>query len=239
MNRIILLIFVGFVVFSCEKGLQSSRYKPKFTSEWNTVEQKILDTWKQSKVDSTAWQMPGSLQLPLTYFSIHPDRNVLFGWDTYFTNEGLLFVDSFKVYARNAVENQFAEIEQIGYVPNSSEPWGINRSQPPYLSMSVRRIYETDLADKEWLAKAFGFLKKEYTFWTDTSSSAIETHKTPVLGLQRYSNCAGKEELLKFYDEIKHRFDFPDSLSDDKKIALANAWMTEAESGMGKKGGKP
>lgn len=229
MNKVVLLAGLLIFMINCMKTEDHTNYSPKFQDDWNEVEQRILKTWSSSKVDSTTRQMPGSLELPFEYFSIHEDINVLYCWDTYFTNAGLLLIDSFAIFAKNAVDNQFAEIEQIGFVPNASEPWGLNRSQTPFLSMMVREIYESGLADKNWLLLAFEMLQKDYLFWTDTSANAIEDHNTTIAGLQRFYHHATEEELLEFYDVLAPRFYLSDSLPNEEKLKMGEAWLSEAE----------
>jgi alpha,alpha-trehalase len=219
-----------FVLSACDFQKQPQIYEPKFQKEWDQVGSMILNTWYRSKVGPATPRMEGSLHLPLPYFGIHANRNVLFCWDTYFTNAGLLLIDSLAVYAKNAVENQFAEIQQIGYVPNASEPWAHNRSQTPFLSLMVREIYETPgLADKEWLANAYEMLKKDYHFWTDTSANAIENHTTEIPGLQRFFHHASDTELLAFFKQIQPRFQFPEDLPPGEKLKIASNLMAEAE----------
>ena len=232
MKNYLFTIGVLILLSSCIPNGGNGKYVPKYANIWRKVEQEILSTWTHSKVDSSVRQAPGSLILPKSYFSIQENRNVLFGWDTYFTNAGLLLVDSFAVYAKNAVENQFAEIEQAGYVPNSSEPWAFNRAQTPFLSMMVKEVYENGMADKDWLKKAYNILLQDYHFWTDTSPSAIEDHTTSIDGLQRFGQHATNEELIRFYGIIAPRFGFSGSIPDIEKIEIGKAWMAEAESGM-------
>ncbi|MFT7606532.1 MAG: alpha,alpha-trehalase [Saprospiraceae bacterium] len=225
------ILFGGLLVLmtTCNKTENHSDYSPKFQNSWSKVEERILETWGASKVDSTNRQMPGSLEIPYEYFSIYEGVNVLYCWDTYFTNAGLMLVDSFAEYAKNAVDNQFAEIEQIGFVPNASEPWGLNRSQTPFLSMMVREVYENGLADKDWLLSAYEMLEKDYLFWTDTAAIAIEDHNTSIAGLQRFYHHATEKELLDFYKVLAPRFDLSDSLSKEEKLKMGEAWLSEAE----------
>ena len=208
------------------------KYISEFSAEWEKVNSKMMQSWHQSKVDSASWKMTGSLDLPVPFLSIKQGRNVLFYWDTYFTNAGLLLVDSLSMYAKNAVENQFAEVEQVGYVPNASEPWAINRSQTPFLSMMAREAYENNNLGKTWLQHAYDQLLKEYEFWTDSTDDAIENHTTSIKGLQRFYHHATDEELLTFYGQIAPRFGFTDEVPEKEKLALAEAWLSEAETGM-------
>lgn len=229
MKWLTLLVSLLILFTNCKNAKQDLSYTPKYKKNWSEVEQRIHETWGASKVDSTTKQMPGSLKLPYEYFSIHENVNVLYCWDTYFTNAGSLLIDSFAIYAKNAVDNQFAEIDQIGFVPNASEPWGVNRSQTPFLSMMVREVYEHGLADKKWLLMAYEMLQKDYLFWTDTSATAIENHNTTVSGLQRFYHHATEAELLDFYKVLKPRFHLSDSVSNEEKMKMGEAWMSEAE----------
>jgi alpha,alpha-trehalase len=93
-------------------------------------------------------------------------------------------------------------------------------------------VYESGLANKEWLLRAYEKLKQDYLFWTDTSSKAIENHNTPISGLQRFYHHATREELLEFYNVLAPRFDLSYDVTDEFKLKMGEAWMTEAEVGM-------
>ena len=230
------IIYTGLILlttFSCCQSVAQKEYKPAQAPEWEKVRTHIVDTWHLSKVDPVKNPSRGGLSLPYPYLSIRQGRNVLFCWDTYFTNAGLLCIDSMFVYAKNAIENQFAEIEQIGYVPNASESWALNRSQTPFLSMMVRELYEhMKSKDKTWLTRAYSLLRKDYLFWTDPSADAIENHTTAITGLQRFYHHATNEELLRFYSQLAPRFGFSNDIPDEQKLKMGEAWMAEAESGM-------
>ena len=216
---------------SCNSQRQGEKaYQSRFIGKYGQVRSFILENWYKSKVDSSSWQMPGSIPLPKPFFSIAAHRSIQFYWDTYFTDAGLLEVDSLQQYALNATDNLLSEVDTLGFVPNASEPWGLNRSQTPFLSMMVRDVYEkTPQKDKMWLKEAYYTLKKEYSFWTDTSASAIENHTTGIPGLQRFYHHATEKELLTFYDQMKGRFSFPENLSRQEKLEIASNWLPEAE----------
>ncbi len=202
------------------------------SKDWQIVENSILANLEKSRVDANSELKPGSLKLPHPYLSIAEGRNLLFYWDTYYTNLGILHNKDLRHYALGATENLLYLVEQLGYIPNSTEQWGLNRSQIPYLSMIVREIYETsETKNKEWLKNAYFTIKKEYEFWTNTNSNNIEEHKTNIPGLQRYSHHATEEEMLTFYNEIARRFDFGE-LSRKEKLKLADHWLAEAEAGL-------
>jgi len=229
-----IIVFIGLLVssiFSCKQ--REDPYQSTYSDQWKSVEKHIYNSWYKSKADSTTWQMPGSLKLPYAHYSAWENRNVIYGWDSYFSNAGLLLVDSLQIYAKNAINNHFSEIEQIGFIPNSSEPWGQNRSQTPFLSMMVKEVYEqTDLADKAWLKKAYHTLLIEYQFWTDTTENAIEKHQSNIKGLQRFSNHANEADLLDQFSHMVERFGYSNSIPKSEKLKISDIAKSEAESGM-------
>ena len=113
----------------------------------------------------------------------------LFYWDTYFTNAGLL-LDSRAHLAQSNVQNMFFMIRKFGFVPNSNAVYHLNRSQPPYLSMMVREIYEKT-QDRGWLSTAWEPLEDEYRFWM--------TDRNTDIGLNRHLHSATDGELTEFY----------------------------------------
>ena len=82
--------------------------------------------------------------IPLPYPYIVPGGRFreIYYWDSYFTNKGLLLVDSLSIYARNSTEDLLWLVDTLGFVPNSNMNWGMNRSQPPFLAMMVDDVYQ-------------------------------------------------------------------------------------------------
>ena len=203
-------------------------YQPKYKKYWKEIDDSISQNWESSLIKSPK-------KLPFPFLTIAPNgREVIFYWDTYFTNAGLFFHQNTKKYAKNNVDDLLYEVEQYGFVPNSSESWGLNRSQPPYLSMMVRDVYEhSKVKDKEWLKKAYYTLRKEYHFWIDDSEKAIENHTTSIPLLLRYFHHAHSDELLVLYnEELTSRLGFDASISDEEKLKIGSYYAAEAESGM-------
>jgi alpha,alpha-trehalase len=121
---------------------------------------------------------PGLLYLPNPYVVPGGRFNEMYGWDSYFILLGL--VQDGKVdLARGMVENFFYEIENYGGILNANRTYYFTRSQPPYLSSMIREIYEAK-PDKEWLAKAYDFAKKDHALWESSFHRAGDT------GLARY-----------------------------------------------------
>lgn len=148
----------------------------------------------------------------------------MYYWDTYFTNEGLV-LDGRVDQARNNTDNMLYLVERFGKMPNGSRTYYLDRSQPPFLSMMVARVYEYT-QDKEWLAHAYDVLKKEYEFWM--------TQRITPAGLNRYSSSASDELIQEFIDTGGRRLgtDFrKKGMSDEELYRLGRNFAAEAESG--------
>jgi alpha,alpha-trehalase len=220
------LIIALFFTISIAMGQSSIKsYAPKYADKWHLVADTILAQW--------AYQKGQSKGLPHTYISAWPGLPFMFYWDTYFINEGLLLtdIDSFAV---NNTKNLLYAVDKFGYVGNAFvTTWGMNRSQPPYLSEMVKKCYEKyGVRDTTFLKQAYHTLLKEYFFWTDTSLTALQPHKTSVNGLQRYSHSATKPELVELYKELAGRFNLLVNVNDSIKINTAIPFAIEAGTGM-------
>ena len=209
---------------SWRAGAAARGYQPKFPALWDEVYASIQQDWKSDAVHSA--------ELPRPFMAESPGWNFSFYWDNYFMNLGLLRLEGYQQFARDAADNLLALVERMGYVPNCNLSWGVNRSQPPYLSPTVREVYAV-LPDKEWLHTAYMTLLKEYAFWMDEGAAPIESHATGIAGLARYSHHASRRELLEFYDgALRERFGFATDLPELQKLEIANRYVSEAASGM-------
>jgi len=145
----------------------------------------------------------------------------IFYWDVYFINIGLIrqgFVD----LAKNNVDNLLYLVERYGYIPNGNRTFFLNRSQPPFLGLMIRDIFDAT-QDKKWLTDSFSIWKKEYEFWD-------QNRKTPA-GLTRHLHHSTNKNLLRFYeDELVCRIKF-NLQNENDKIEIANHYLAEAETG--------
>lgn len=191
----IFFISVLLFVFSIAKSQNIGTKKVDKT--WNDIETHILQDWHLSVIDSSKilWLGDKGIIPPKPYMTVSTEHKLIYYWDSYFTNKGLLLVDSLRHFAQFSTENLLWMVDTLSFVPNSNMFWGMNRSQPPFLAMMVDDVYKKN-KDKLWLEKAYKTLKKEYHFWTDTSSTAIENHSTAILGLQRFYQHASVQELI-------------------------------------------
>lgn len=217
-GKILLAIFFVVNITQGQSRIHSvSRYDLK------SINSKISNDW--------AAEVTNNKDLPYPYVTAFSHDQHMFYWDTYFINKGLLATNNLKLAKQNVL-NVLYVVDRFGYMGNAAiTSWGMNRSQPPYLSVMVRDVYDVE-KDAEFLRFAYPILKKEYHFWTDTRSSAIEDHSTSIVGLQRFGHHAAKKELVDLYNEIAGRLNLKKDLSDEQKSQIASNYAAEAESGM-------
>ena len=83
----------------------------------------------------------------------------MYYWDTYFTNKGLALSGRWE-QIKNNTDDMLYLVDRYGYMPNGNRTFYLTRSQPPYLSMMVRDVYD-HFQDKSWLESAYKTLEKE------------------------------------------------------------------------------
>jgi len=165
------------------------------------------------------------IALPYSY-SVPAIRGMfqeMYYWDTFYTNEGLLLLGDVD-QARNNVEDILFMVDKFGYMPNGSHVGLLNRSQSPYFALMVRSVYEVT-ADKEWLARMYEGIEKEYEFWM--------TQRIAPNGLNRCGHGATDAELAGFYQMVcrRLRIDRSESVKTLADTLKAGAhWIAEAES---------
>lgn len=172
-----------------------------------------------SDVDPTGKSIPLPFPFNVPCISIHFQN--LFYYDTYFLNRGLIALGDIR-QAENNVNALLYLVDKLGYVPNSNRLDMTNRSQPPYLCMMAKDIYEAT-GNKEWLSKAYPLIAKEYDFWI--------TKRSTSYGLSRYHHDATQEYLAEFYEHLK-KVRLPlNATTDEEKISIAGHRLAEAEAG--------
>lgn len=218
MKIVVFLFLMGYFSFP-----SFSQIQPKYKEIWPKVDNYIKGNWDN--------QLSKSNDLPNIFISVYPYASFMFYWDTYFTNKGL-FIHNYDFVAKGNTENLLSVVYKFGFMGNAAvTSWGMNRSQPPYLSQMVIDTYRNS-KDTSFLHRAYLILKKEYFFWTDSTSTAIEQHNTPVRGLQRFYAHPKREEMIILYSELADRFHLKKDISDDEKEKLSFNYAVEAATGM-------
>ena len=205
-------------------------HKPRFAKQWAQVNAHIASAW-DGEISKAA-------ELPAPFVGCWPGVPFMFYWDTYFIATGLI-AHQRPTLARNNARNLLSIVEKHGYMGNAAPTaWGMNRSQPPYLSPLVRLSYENPPApynaeaETRFLRKAYDTLKKEYAFWTDATKPLVESHKTAIEGLARFGQHVGQKELESFHEEYSKRLGLPPVTSAAEKLKLAQHMACEAATGM-------
>jgi len=130
-----------------------------------------LDSAKRDCLRYYPKDSSGIIGLPFPYYSPSPGKDAMFSelyyWDCFFTNRyGLLTTgkEDDLTMAKNQVDNFIYLVNRFGYVPNANRFSMLNRSQPPFLSLMVKDVFER-IGDVNWLGTAVVVLEKEYQFW--------------------------------------------------------------------------
>lgn len=111
--------------------------------------------------------------------------NEMYGWDSYFESLGLL-VDGRLELAKGMVDNFIYEIQHYGKILNANRSYYLMRTQPPFLTDMMLKVYDRlpaslELENKQWLATALTAAIKEYlTVWMS------EPRLDPESGLSRF-----------------------------------------------------
>ncbi len=121
---------------------------------------------------------PGLLYLPRPYVVPGGRFNEMYGWDSYFILRGLLR-DGRVTEAHDMTDDFLYEVRNYGKVLNANRSYYLTRSQPPFLTEMVRRVYRRTHA-RQWLEDALPAIETYYRYWTSPP------HLTPATGLSRY-----------------------------------------------------
>lgn len=176
MKKNILFSMVILISSCCSLTKGERQVREYITSSWDR-------TVRYNPQDS------GSLfGLPFRYTVPSPEGmfQEMYYWDTYFTNEGLI-ADGRIDLAKGNTMNLLSLANRFGFVPNGSRTWYLSRSQPPFLSLMVKSVYDST-KDEVWLKDAYRVLKKEYDFW--------QTRRMTQCGLNRYAGTGADQALV-------------------------------------------
>jgi alpha,alpha-trehalase len=181
----------------------------------------IREHWDDSVRDKPVSDRIETMPFPYTSPCIEGHFVSLFYWDTYWANLGLLGQGRAEL-ARSNTDNLLHLARTKGFVPNCISFNTQNRSQPPYLALMVRDVFEAT-GDNAWLAGAMDALETEMRFWQYQRS-------TPI-GLNRHGHHAHPQYLSNFYWALVKRLGFDPEVSEVQKQYVAGHYLAEAETG--------
>lgn len=144
----------------------------------------------------------------------------MYYWDTFFTCKGLILSGRSEV-AKNCTDDMIFMVNKYGFMPNGNRTYYLTQSQPPFLSMMIRDVFEV-YKDIEWLKEAYEALKKEYDFWMKERITDI--------GLNTFK--VNKENIInedKHYESICRRISYQVPMDDH--MEFAQSFLTDCESG--------
>jgi alpha,alpha-trehalase len=181
----------------------------------------IKQSWKKAltRLETPTFSLP----YPFVPPCVNGEFRVLYYWDTYFTNVGLI-ADGRVDWAMDNVNTLLYVLREFGCVPNCAKEHGADyASQPPLLGLMIQDVFAAT-GDERWLAEAVEALETEYAFW-------MRERITPI-GLNQYGGNAKSEALLaEYYDYVATRLPLPLDIPMQEKAVRAKNFLAEGESG--------
>ncbi len=156
------------------------------------------------------------LGMPYPYVVPAPGHfDELYYWDTYFTNKFFELEGQHQI-AKNNVDDILYLVDKLGFMPNANRKCFRFQSQPPFLSIMVRDVYDY-YRDRVWLYGAYVALEKEYDFWMKEHSAH--------LGLNQYKHNGGlpKDKYDYFRDVYPKRIKHTPDISEEDMVIQATA----------------
>ncbi|KAF5140180.1 alpha alpha trehalase precursor [Vairimorpha ceranae] len=106
------------------------------------------------------------ITLPFTYFVPGGRFKEAYYWDSYWILIGLLSCNM-NEYAFELTQSIAFLIDKFGYMPNGTRQYYLGRSQPPFFSQMLLRLYNANI-HREWiLEEGLESLEKEYNWWME------------------------------------------------------------------------
>jgi alpha,alpha-trehalase len=103
-------------------------------------------------------QEHGLLYLPYPYVVPGGRFNEMYGWDSYFTQVGLVR-DGEMELAKNMADNFLYQIDHYGKILNANRTYYLSRSQPPFLTQMILNVYRTQ-RNIAWLRRTIPAIEK-------------------------------------------------------------------------------
>lgn len=112
--------------------------------------------------------------LPHPYIVPGGRFNEMYYWDSYFTMLGLQ-VSGKDTLIRQMVENFAWLINEYGFIPNGTRSYYLTRSQPPFFSLMVGLLAETE--NESVYVEFLPQLLQEYNFWMEGAERLDQDEK--------------------------------------------------------------
>ncbi|MBB6236826.1 alpha,alpha-trehalase [Pedobacter sp. AK013] len=151
--------------FVAEHFTSPENHNVAYVSDVAAGLEKHLDTlWTVLKRNPDIIPEHQTSLIPLPYAYIVPGGRFreIYYWDSYFTMLGLKEAGK-KLLIKNMVDNFAWLIRRYGFIPNGNRTYYLTRSQPPFFSLMVQLLAESDPSVK--VSDYGDVLEKEYAFW--------------------------------------------------------------------------
>ena len=180
----------------------------EYTSTGKLISQHLEQLWAILKRDPTS-QGGTLIDLPYPYIVPGGRFREIYYWDSYFTMLGLQ-VSAKDDIIRNMVDNFAFLIDDLGFVPNGNRTYYLGRSQPPFFSLMVKLLSETDV---NRILKYKSQLQKEYDFWMDGAENLNEN----ITAYRRIVRLPDGNILNRYWDDTETPR--PESYFEDIQVA--------------------
>lgn len=180
--------------------------------------QHITDLWpvltRPADARPKAGGQPGSL-IPLVKPYVVPGGRFgeIYYWDSYFTMLGLQ-ASGRTPMIRNMIDNFAYLIRTFGFIPNGNRTYFLGRSQPPFFSLMVNLLSETQ--GRRVMLDYLPAMQQEYTFWMAGKTQV--TAQNPAF--RRVVRLADGVYLNRYYDD--KTTPRPESYKEDVAVAKSS-----------------
>ncbi|MEM9833413.1 MAG: alpha,alpha-trehalase TreA [Bacteroidota bacterium] len=147
----------------------------------NSITEHIQKLWPVLTREPNSKSRGSLINLPEPYVVPGGRFREIYYWDSYFTMLGLA-IDQRVDLIENMVDNFAYLIDEVGFIPNGNRAYYTSRSQPPFFSLMVRLLADTQ--GDNILVRYLPQLQKEYDFWMDGAENLTEAdsaHRRVVL----------------------------------------------------------
>lgn len=133
---------------------------------WKSLGRKMKDEVKLNQEHYSIIYVPHPVIVPGGRF------REFYYWDSYWIVRGLLLSEMYET-VRGMLGNFVSIVERMGLIPNGGRVYYARRSQPPLLTPMVQSYVETT-NDMNFVKENIQTLDKEFQFWMDKHTIAIE-----------------------------------------------------------------
>ncbi|XP_066140147.1 trehalase-like [Euwallacea fornicatus] len=168
---------------------------------WPSLGRKISHNVYENPEQHSILEVPNGFIVPGGRFK------EVYYWDSYWIMKGLLLSEMYDT-VRGMLENICHLIKEIGFMPNGSRKYYLNRSHPPVLTFMIQE-YLKYTQDTEWLKNNIQCVEIELNFWLKNRTKLVEkngvihelAHYEPFSNTPRPESYSKDLETCNIYNE--------------------------------------